>query len=194
MSELLKGATLTAAIADRLYDRGGRSVPGAGVFRMELLPAYAVASDGGDFGRYLEGEAEPDWERKRPFMARLEQRRDDGLYQRRVRILSAMLSDYERFECDWAYRLNVPCGEDIRVLHRGEHDVPSLLGFDYWLVNDSTVLRMHYANDGKFQGAQEAPELLRVCRREARHTFREAEPFLQWWERHPEIAARRKVT
>jgi len=30
-------------------------------FRLELLPAYAVDSDGDDFHRWLAGESEPTW-------------------------------------------------------------------------------------------------------------------------------------
>lgn len=36
------------------------------LFRLETLDVYEVASDGSDYRRYLDGEAEPDGERKQP--------------------------------------------------------------------------------------------------------------------------------
>ncbi|MGH3925542.1 MAG: DUF6879 family protein [Pseudonocardiaceae bacterium] len=38
------------------------------LFRLETLDVYEVASDGSDYRRYLDGEPEPEWTRKQPWM------------------------------------------------------------------------------------------------------------------------------
>lgn len=60
-----------------------------------------------------------------------------------MRILSADLTDYELMACHWGYAYNSKF-EDIRVLHHGEHEIPDLLGHNYWIVADQHVMRMDY--------------------------------------------------
>lgn len=185
MDDLLDAAALGRVITEATRQTG------ADVFRMELLPQYAVLSDGDDYWRWRAGAPEPDWQRKALTTDRLRARAATGVTSRRVRVLSAELSSYERYSCEWGYAINGPAGEEIKVLHRGEHTVPPLLGFDYWLLNGTTVLRMRYDDDGAFVGAGEAPELLRAVRREHDAVWERAEPFPQWWARHTEL--RRQV-
>ncbi len=184
MAELHDAAALGRVITDHTRHSG------ADVFRMELLPAYAVLSDGDDYWRWLDGAPEPGWERKALTTDRLRERVATGVTSRRVRVLSAELTNYERYACDWGYAINAPAGEDIRILHRGEHDVPPLLGFDYWLLNGQTVLRMHYDDLGAFVGAEDAPSLLSQVRREHDILWTAAEPFSPWWARHAELGRR----
>lgn len=181
MSDLLDARALGRVIT------GATDHAGADVFRMELLPRYAVSSDGDDYWRWRAGAREPDWERKALTTDRLRTRVATGVTSRRVRVLSAELTSYERYSCEWGYAINGPAGEVIKVLHRGEHTIPPLLGFDYWLLNAGTVLRMHYDDDGAFVGAEEAPELLRAMLREQDAVWQRAEPFAQWWGRHSEL-------
>lgn len=186
MTTLLDAAGLGRAIHDGTFGVG----QGADIFRMELLPAYSVASDGGDFARWRDGAEEPDWARKAPTTDRLAERAAAGITSRRVRVLTADVTEYERYACDFGYAVNAPAGEDIRVLRRGEHHVPPLLGFDYWLINGRTVFRMHYDADGAFVGAEDAPGLLRQVRREHDLVWAAAEPFGPWWARHTELRRR----
>ena len=53
------------------------------LFQFETLDVYEVASDGSDYRRYLDGEAEPDWERKQPWLDELRAERDSGRYRHR---------------------------------------------------------------------------------------------------------------
>lgn len=48
-----------------------------------------------------------------------------GLFRHRVRLLHNPLDPYERYECEWGYVPNSACGETIRILHVGEHQVPA---------------------------------------------------------------------
>src|SRR3954453_4264412 len=73
--------------------------PGDTLFRMETLPAYVVDSDGEDYRRWLGGAEEPTWSRKRPWLDTLRRERRNGQMSRRVRVLSAEVTPYERYSC-----------------------------------------------------------------------------------------------
>ncbi|MGH3975254.1 MAG: DUF6879 family protein, partial [Pseudonocardiaceae bacterium] len=123
--------------------------PGDQLFRMEVLPEYEVASDGEDFRRWLEGATEPTWTRKQPWLDTLRREREHGQISTRVRILSDQVTDYERYACDFGYRYNGEY-EDIRVLHRGEHEIPAgLIERDFWIIRDSIVVTMYYGEHGR---------------------------------------------
>jgi len=159
------------------------------IFRMETLPAYAVTSDGDDFRRWVAGEPEPTWARKQPWLDALRAEHDAGKLRYRVRILSEQLTEYERYACEWGYALNAKAGEDIRVLRRGEHQIPpDLIERDFWVVDDDRMVAMHYAKDGRFEGGEVLPDAALAEHLATRdRAWAAAEPFLEWWERHPEL-------
>ncbi len=159
------------------------------LFRMEALPAYAVSADGDDYHRWVAGELEPTWERKRPWLETLRADHSAGKVRYRVRILSPELTDYERYACEWGYALNAEAGEDIRVLRRGEHTIPRrVIERDFWVVDDDLVVLMHYDQHARFNGAELLPAGELGAYRDARDVAWEAgEPFGHWWARHPEL-------
>lgn len=155
------------------------------LFRMETLDRYAVPTDGGDFTRYLAGEAEPDPVRKGAWRERLLAERERGLFRRRVHVIHEPLSDYLRFELEWGHRLNTDI-EDIRVLPLA--DPPGERGWhDFYMVDDRDVLAMTYDEDGQFEGALPVPvseaRLYRLIRDAA---WEAAVPFMTWWDGHPQ--------
>lgn len=165
-------------------------------FRLETLQAYEVASDGGDFRRYLDGE--PTWtsERKQPWLDRLTAEHARGFHRWRVRVVTHPVTDYTRYECEWGYAPNVEAGEDVRILDIGERGWPTTGEFgttDWWLItDDSDFVRaavMRYAADGQFTGAVEitARTLLMGLVDERKRLWDAAEPFTSWWARHPEL-------
>jgi len=162
--------------------------PGDCLFRMEVLPEYDVSSDEEDFRRWLDGATKPTWSRKQPWLDTLRRERDNGQISRRIRILSAQVTDYERYACDFGYRYN-GAYEEIRVLHRGEHEIPpGLIERDFWIINDSVVVTMNYDDRGGFQGAKVADSAELPGHLRTRDTaWAVAEPFAQWWGRHPEL-------
>jgi hypothetical protein len=155
------------------------------LFRVETLDRYAVPSDGGDFKRYLDGEPEPDAERKAAWRNRLLAERERGLFRRRVHVIHEPLSDYLRYEFDWGHRLNTDI-EDIRVLSLPEP--PAERGWhDFYLVDDREVLAMVYDEGGQFEGALPVSvtevRLYRMIRDAA---WEAAVPFSEWWDAHPQ--------
>lgn len=165
-------------------------------FRLETLQAYEVASDGGDFRRYLDGE--PTWtsDRKQPWLDRLADERAHGFYRHRVRIVTHPVTDYTKYEAEWGYGPNVDAGEDVRILDLGEREIPNgveLATSDWWLVTDDDrqvrAALMRYADDGQFAGAVEVAEplLLTALVEDRDRLWATAEPFTSWWARHPEL-------
>lgn len=157
-------------------------------FRLELLDAYDVDTDGEDFARWQQGEPGPTPERKGPWLDRLRRERDAGILNHRVHVLRTPLTDYLRFECEWGYAPNAAAGEDIRILDLAERPQPDeLVDHDYWLIDNAHVIRMHYSPDGRFLGAEPMPDHHLARYQRARDAaVAAAEPFGSWWARHTE--------
>jgi hypothetical protein len=158
------------------------------LFRLETLASYDVGSDGGDFARYVAGEPGPDPARKEPWLARLRADAERGLRNRRVHVLRSPVGDYLRYESEWGYLPNSGAGEDIRILDLAEVGAPhGLVAEDFWLMDNGTVVRMHYDDAGRFLGASVAPkwQLLRY-RWAAGAAWHASVPFGDWWAAHPQ--------
>lgn len=163
-------------------------------FRLELLPEYAVGSDGGDYQRWLDGAPEPTWERKNAWLDVLREDTAAGRANSRVKVMSQAVTDYERYACEWGYALNVQAGEDVRILDLAENHLPGPLMHvrDFWLLDDEAVIVMHYDEHGRFLGGEPTHNVSRYQR--ARDLAVSAsEPFEQWWARHPELHRTRRA-
>src|SRR5690349_10864917 len=124
------------------------------LFRLETLETYAVASDDGDFERYMKGEDAPEALTKGPWLAQLRQEVADGKRTQRLHVVTSPLSKYLRYECEWGYVYNEQAGEEIRILDLTEVGWHAeLLAVDFFLVEDEWLLMMHYDEDGHFLGA-----------------------------------------
>lgn len=155
------------------------------LFRLETLDRYEVRTDGSDYDRYLRGEPGPDMDRKRPWMDRLAADAARGLRNYRVHVLRSPLSPYLRYECEWGYAYNATVGEEIRILDLSERPEPTgLMHEDFWLMDDTTVVRMVY-RAGKFIGAEVLPPVDLGRYRAARDAaWQGAVPFKEYWETH----------
>lgn len=71
-----------------------------------------------------------------------------GKTVRRVRVVRRPLTDYIRYEFSWGFVYNVEAGEDIRVLDRTDQSGPELPDHDFWLFDDTTVVKLLYRPDG----------------------------------------------
>lgn len=160
------------------------------LFRMETLPAYDVPINGNDFQRWLAGESEPTWRNKQPWLDTLARWAREGRPRRRVRVIHDPITDYERYACDWGYRLNEQAGENIRVLDVAETSLPTELGGapgDWWLIDGRDVVRMHYYPDGQFRGGEVLDsQHLERHRLAADAAWDHAAPFGPWWAAHPQ--------
>jgi hypothetical protein len=160
-------------------------------FRWEALPAYEVPNDkgnlGSDYDRYLAGAPEPDWSRKQPWLDVLAASAKRGIHRSRVRLLHTPVTDYERYECEWGYALNVPAGEEVRVIDPAEHSLPAfMVDHDFWLIDDEHCFRMDYTPAGEIMGAVYAPEMLSIYRDARDAAWDASTSFFSWWGMHPE--------
>ena len=158
-------------------------------FRLEVRDNYAVASDGGDFARYLAGEDMPDAARKNAWLDELRADTAAGKRWQWVHVVRGPLSDYLRYAFEWGYAINIHAGADVRVLDLAEQPRPAgIPDEDFWLLDDEAVLIMHYDDQGRFLGAKTAVQAELPRYRHARDAAWEAaEPFADYWARHPEF-------
>ncbi len=160
------------------------------LIRVETLPRYRSASDGTELDRFLDGEAEPDRAAKAAWLDRIRTDTANGRKWRRLRIVEPPLTDYVRYSCEWGYTDNSAAGEQVRVLDLSEAPVgaDAVVGVgDFYLLDDDRVAAMRYDPDGTFIGAELiADPVAEIHRAVARAGWAAAEPFDEWWCRHPE--------
>jgi hypothetical protein len=124
-------------------------------YRLETLQRYDVSYEKDEFGRFLAGESRgtfpgiSEWIDETVSKAAVL-----GKRMHRVHVVEEPLSDYVRFECAWAYEHTVPAGEDVRIISVPEGAWPDLPRYDYWLFDSSTLVSMHYDDDGAFVSAE----------------------------------------
>lgn len=159
-------------------------------FRIETLPAYATPITSAEYRRWLDGEVEPNWEARKPWLDTLTRWVREGRQRRRVRVIHDPISTYERYACDWSYPSSVEAGELVRVLDLAEQEPPEKLlsaPEDWSLLDDRKVVKMHYGSDSQFQGAQVVgADRLELYRSAAAAVWEAAVPFGQWWASHPQ--------
>jgi len=134
-------------------------------FRLETYPAYDVASEREEYRHFLSSGslyiANHD-----PWIARVRHFRATGRWIGRVHVLRRPLTDYLRYEFA-VYRHTGAAGEDVRILDVTDRPDPGLPRKDFWLFDDTSIVRMDY--DG--QGRQLGRELLEDT---------DPGPYVQW--------------
>lgn len=109
--------------------------------------------------------------------------RQAGKTMRRVRVVERPLTDYTEYEFAWGFAYNVEAGEDIRILDLTGRPAPGLPDHDFWLFDESTVVKLMYRPDGTQIGREllEAPDLSAYLGwRDA--AWRDAVPFRDYWQ------------
>ncbi len=121
-------------------------------FRLETRPTYNVASEQEEYETFLAtGELHiPDDD---PWLVRVRYFRATGRWIGRVHVLTRPLTDYLRYEFA-LYRHTVLVGEDVRILDLTDQVDPGLPQQDFWLFDESAVVRMDYAPDGTQLGRE----------------------------------------
>ena len=123
-------------------------------FRLETRPIYDVASEREEYEGFLAtGRLSiPDVD---SWLTRVRSFRASGRWIGRVHVLHRPLTDYLRYELA-VYRHTAAAGEDIRILDLTSQPDPGLPGQDFWLFDETLVVRMDYDD----HGAQLGRELL----------------------------------
>jgi hypothetical protein len=157
-------------------------------FRLEVRDSYDVLAEKGNLDRYLAGEPGPDPDRHTPWLDELRADTAAGKRWQWVHVVRGPLSPYLRLACEWGYAANVRAGADVKILDLAEHARPAgLVDEDFWLLDDEAVLIMRYDGGGRFLGAEPAaPGELARYRRARDAAWQAAEPFIPYWQDHPQ--------
>jgi hypothetical protein len=115
-------------------------------FRLETLPVYDMASEQAEYNGFLAtGELRiPDDDQ---WLTRVRHFRSTGRWVGRVHLVTRPPNDYMRYEFA-VYRHTVRAGEDVRILDKTDRPDPGLPSQDFWLFDESAVVRMDYLPGG----------------------------------------------
>ena len=123
-------------------------------FYFEAQDVYALDYEAADFERFLAGSPTPPpgiswW---RPWLDQVAELTRQGKRIMRLRVIAEPPSDYQRWGL-WALPWHARAGEQIRYVTRRRAAAAGLpLDFDWWLLDDERVIRMHYDADGRIEG------------------------------------------
>ena len=150
-------------------------------FRLELHQIYTMPGEADELRRFLAGE-QPPADYHYGWLDRMAEARKNGKTVRRVRVVRRPLTDYIRYEFAWGFVYNVEAGEDIRILDLTDQPGPKLPDHDFWMFDDTTVVKLLYRPDG----TQEGRELLDNPDLDAYLAWRDAAwqaavPFRDFW-------------
>jgi hypothetical protein len=151
-------------------------------FRLETLPVYDMPGEREEFARHLAGERPPADLHYRWLDTVAEGTKAGKVFQR-VHVVRSPLSSYLEYEFAWGYVFNVRAGEDIRILDLAYMADPGLPDQDFWLLDDTTVVRMDYTAKGVQIGRtllEEDPEPYVAWKRVA---LAHAQPFADYYSR-----------
>lgn len=129
-------------------------------FRLELRQVYTMPDEVEDLAAFARGELPPPgytygW------LDTVADAVKAGKAFRRVRVVTRPLSFYTRWEFVWGYDWNAKAGEDIRILDVTDGPRPDLPDHDFWLFDETTVVKLLYRPDGTQIGRElvEHPDL-----------------------------------
>jgi hypothetical protein len=121
-------------------------------FRLETLPSYGVSKEQAGFERFLV-TGTLDISDDDSWLARVRHFRQTGRWIGRVHIIRRPLTDYLRYEFA-VYCRTVKAGEDVRILDLTDRPNPGLPAQDFWLFDNTAVVRMDYDRDGTQLGRE----------------------------------------
>jgi Family of unknown function (DUF6879) len=129
-------------------------------FRLEVRQVYTMPDEEEDLQAFAEGKPPPP-DYHYGWLDTVSDARKAGKTFRRVRIVTRPLSFYTRWEFVWGFAYNVAAGEDIRILDVTDQPAPKLPDHDFWLFDDTTVVKLLYRPDGTQIGRElvEHPDL-----------------------------------
>lgn len=149
-------------------------------FRLETLPSYGVRKERVGFEKFL-ATGTLDMPDNDPWLVRVRHFRHTGRWIGRVHVISRPLTDYLRYEFA-VYHRNVKAGEDVRILDLTDRPDPGLPAQDFWLFDETSVVRMDYDPDGTQLGRELLEEIdPSPYVRWKRLALECAEPFTEDW-------------
>ena len=128
-------------------------------FRFEAMPHYVSAGESRAIDDFLNGRAPQSVAEHSAWLDLVRESTSPERRVRRVRIVDDPLTDYQRFQLDWAYPQNAEAGEEIRTVPRAVVRALLTAPSDFWLFDEQWGLDMVYDYRGHFLYAQELTAL-----------------------------------
>ena len=117
-------------------------------WRLETLPQYLVPQESEEIEAFRAGKRIDPHVYSSPYVENLRRLRGEGRRKGRVHIVTQPLSEYLRFEFSRYYAPHALAGEAIRVLDVTGRENPLPGVQDFWMFDRTTVVLMHYEEDG----------------------------------------------
>ncbi|MFI0721360.1 DUF6879 family protein [Streptomyces sp. NPDC021224] len=116
-------------------------------FRFESQPTYTMPNEAASLATFLRGEPKPADHNSR-WHARVRAYVEAGKWIGRTRVVSRPLTDYQRYQFAWGIPGNIAAGEDIRILDVTALSLDLPVGQDWWMLDESRVIRLNFRPDG----------------------------------------------
>jgi len=128
------------------------------IFRLEMLQNYSVEYEKENWRNFKLGKSPELNESMAEWCEIVQSAKARNCAFERVRVIDLPISDYIKFECQWAYNYTIPAGENITVIENSEElkeflQSTNLTILDFWLFSDNECYFMLYDLFGKFIGA-----------------------------------------
>ncbi|MEU9700042.1 DUF6879 family protein [Streptomyces sp. NPDC047981] len=117
-------------------------------WRLETLPQYLVPQEREELDAFRSGKRIDPHTYVSAYAEDLKQLRNEGRSKGRVHVLTRPLSEYLLFEFSRYYAPHVLAGEEVRILDVTDRENPLPGVQDFWMFDRTTVVLMHYEEDG----------------------------------------------
>jgi len=129
-------------------------------FRLETLPVYSVPQEAEWFAEWQRSGKLPQLTPETDSWLRLVvEARQAGKQMQRVHLVTPPLGEYLRFELA-TQASSVEWGEDCRVAETADVEQVVDRLEDYWLIDETVAIRLHYDDEGRFLGTEEAEDVV----------------------------------
>ncbi|WP_158885461.1 DUF6879 family protein [Amycolatopsis anabasis] len=149
-------------------------------FRFQALQVYGIPHEQPSFQEFLKtGKREVD--PNDPRLVRMKAKRTRGRTTQRVQVVRHPISDYLRHAFGFFHE-SARQGEDLRILDASKTAIDQLPEFDFQLLDDETVIKLHYADeDGSVVGREVLPDAdIAEYRRYRDYALEHSVPFLEY--------------
>lgn len=116
-------------------------------FRLEVHQTYTMPAEAETVRSFLAGEAVPEGFNA-PWHDLIRDHVVAGRRMTRAKIVRRPLTDYSRYLFEWAIPGNVAAGENYQIVDLTDAPNPGFPEQDFWLFDESTVVRLNYRADG----------------------------------------------
>jgi hypothetical protein len=125
-------------------------------FRFEGLESYDVEREREAYQAFLNGETNfPASREQEDWFREIVEFKKNGKLMQRVRLVPDGSRSYFDFEIARIYKKSALSGEDIYFITAANiAKVGAMPGYDFWLFDEKTLVKMHYDGSGKFLFAE----------------------------------------